>query len=364
MADGQDILSLLSLRLIPGVGSVSLARLLAAFGSAKAALGAPLADLRRVPGLREDVIQAVHGRACSADPERELERLAAMGAKVAALGGADYPPLLAEIYAPPPLIFVRGDLGPSRAGGVAIVGSRRMSPYGRKVAEDLARDLALAGVSVISGLARGVDAAAHAGALAAGGHTVGVLGCGLDVAYPPEHLELAARMAGQGAVISEFPLGTPPAAGNFPVRNRIISGLSRAVVVVEASLKSGSLITARHALDQGREVFAVPGPVTSAQSQGCHELLRDGARLLSSARDLLAPGSLPPAAAAPGRPRPADDLPDQARRLWDLLSEQPAHVDELARAAGLQAQEVTALLVLLEMNGLAAQQPGKNYVRA
>jgi DNA processing protein len=365
----EDIVDLLGLRLIPGVGSISWARLVEAFGSAGAALGAPRAALKRVPGLRAEVAEAVHRRAFSADPARELKRLTELGGRVVALGDPDYPPLLAGIYGPPPLLFVRGALGPVLAGGVALVGSRAMSPYGRQVAADLAQGLARAGVSVISGLARGVDAVAHAAALAAGGHTLGVMGCGLDVTYPPEHQRLMADMARKGAVASEFPLGTKPLPGNFPLRNRIISGLARAVVVVEAGIKSGSLITARHALDQGREVFAVPGPVTSTQSQGCHELLRQGARLLSSVADLLEPGALPPAPPAPvgsavrEDDRALDGLPAEAARLLELIGPQPAHVDELARAAGLRAQEVTALLVSLEMAGLVSQLPGKHYVR-
>jgi DNA processing protein len=287
----------------------------------------------------------------------------------------EYPPLLARIYAPPPVLFVRGSLAGCREGGVALVGSRDMTPYGRRVAENLAHDLACAGVSVISGLARGVDTVAHQAALIAGGHTVGVLGSGLNVVYPPENARLTARLASEGAVVSEFPLGTRPQAANFPVRNRIISGLSRAVVVVEAGLKSGSLITARHALDQGREVFAVPGPVTSPQSQGCHELLRQGARLLTGVADLLEPGALPPAppiASAPplagGTVRDAardalDGLPPEAARLLEFIGPAPVHIDELARAAGLRAQEVTALLVSLEMAELVSQMPGMRYIR-
>jgi DNA processing protein len=243
------------------------------------------------------------------------------------------------------------------------------------VAADLARGLAQAGVSVVSGLARGVDAVAHGAALAAGGHTLGVLGCGLDVAYPPEHLRLMADIARKGAVVSEFPLGTRPLPGNFPLRNRIISGLARAVVVVEAGIKSGSLITARHALDQGREVFAVPGPVTSPQSQGCHELLRQGARLLTGVADLLEPGALPPAPPIASAPPLAggtvsdaacdalDGLPPEAARLLEFIGPAPVHIDELARAAGLRAQEVTALLVSLEMAELVSQMPGMRYIR-
>ncbi|MFH1058650.1 MAG: DNA-processing protein DprA [Pseudomonadota bacterium] len=354
------------LRLIPGVGSLTFARLLAAFGAPGPALGAPTDQLRAL-GLRADVAQAVHNRAWSADPERQLAELAALGGRVVTWDDADYPPLLKAIYAPPPLVFVRGDLAGCRAGGVALVGSRNMSNYGGRVAADLARDLARAGVCVISGLARGVDTVAHQAALLAGGHTVGVLGCGLDVNYPPENKDLAEAMAQKGAVLSEFPLGMAPLAGNFPARNRVISGLSRAVVVVEAGLKSGALITARHALDQGREVFAVPGQVGSAQSQGCHALISQGARLLSSAHELLAPGALPPPPEAAGpdaaRAQAQAELPAEAQALLAHLGPEPVHVDLLARHSGLRPQEVTALLINLELAGLVEQRPGKQYVR-
>jgi len=363
--DRQDILDWLGLRLIPGVGSVTFARLTRAFGSPGAALGASLKALAAVAGLKEKVAQAVHRRAWSAEPERELERLGALGGRVLTLEDDEYPPLLSRIYAPPPLLFVRGNLAGCRAGGVALVGSREMTSYGRRVTENLSRDLAKAGVSVISGLARGVDTVAHQAALQAGGHSVGVLGSGLNVTYPRENAKLMASLARQGAVISEFPLGTQPLPAHFPVRNRIISGLSRAVVVVEASLKSGSLITARHALDQGREVLAVPGPVGTPSSQGCHELIRQGARLLTSSQDLLAEGALPPMPwdQAPADPEPLE-LPAPAAELLRLLGPLPVHVDVLARESGLKPQEVTALLVNLEMAGLVDQRPGKHYIRS
>ncbi len=357
------LLDWLGLRLIPGVGSVTFARLVESFGQPGRALGAPLERLRAVKGVSPELARRIRDREFSTDPERELERLEKLGARVVTRSDGEYPPLLAAIYAPPPLLFVRGDLGPCREGGVAVVGSRRTSPYGRRMAHRLGRDLGQAGMSLVSGLARGIDTAAHQGALEAGGHTVGVLGCGLDVAYPPENRELMERMAVRGAVISEFPLGTRPLAGNFPVRNRIISGLSRAVVVVEAGLRSGSLITARHALDQGREVFAVPGPVGSPGVGGCHELIRQGARLLESAREILEPGALPPfSESAPPGPEPAR-LPPEGERLLALIGDDPVHLDVLARQSGLKAQEVTALLVNLELAGLVLQMPGKYFVR-
>ena len=353
----------LGLRLIPGVGSVIFARLVESFGEPGRALGAPLKRLQAVRGVSPDLARVIRAKQFSSDPEKELARLEKMGARVITRQDPDYPPLLATIYAPPPLLFVRGSLAPGREQTVAVVGSRRTTPYGRRMAQELGRDLARAGVSLVSGLARGIDSIAHQAALQAGGHTVGVVGCGLDVVYPPENAGLMKRMAEQGAVVSEFPLGTKPLAANFPIRNRVISGLSRAVVVVEAGLRSGSLITARHALDQGREVFAVPGPVGNPGSAGCHQLIRQGACLLESAQDILEPGALPlfspPATPAP---EPAG-LPPQGQKLLELIGDDPVHLDVLARQSGFKAQEVTALLVNLEMAGLVQQLPGKYFVR-
>ncbi|ADK84499.1 DNA protecting protein DprA [Desulfarculus baarsii DSM 2075] len=361
----EELLDWLGLRLIPGVGGVTFARLLDAFGRPGRALGAPLEALSAVPGLRRTLAEAISRRAWSEEPSLQLERLAEVGGRVITLADPEYPPLLANAFAPPPLLFVRGDLGPCREGGVAVVGSRNMTTYGQRMAAELGRDLARAGLSVISGLARGVDGQAHRAALEAGGHTVGVLGCGLDVAYPPEHAGLIERMAGQGAVVSEFPMGSPPAQANFPVRNRIIAGLSRAVVVVEAGLRSGALITARHALEENREVFAVPGLAGLASSAGCNELLRrNAAQLLESAQDILAPGALG-RAPSPARPRALlsqdDGLLPEERALLALVGPEPTHVDQLIRRSGLDAQSVAHHLLNLELAERVRQLAGKRY---
>jgi len=361
----EELLDWLGLRLIPGVGGVTFARLLDAFGRPGRALGAPLEALLAVPGLRRALAEAISRRAWSEEPSLQLERLAEVGGRVITLADPEYPPLLANAFAPPPLLFVRGDLGPCREGGVAVVGSRNMTTYGQRMAAELGRDLATAGLSVISGLARGVDGQAHRAALEAGGHTVGVLGCGLDVAYPPEHAGLIERMAGQGAVISEFPMGSPPAQANFPVRNRIIAGLSRAVVVVEAGLRSGALITARHALEENREVFAVPGLAGLASSAGCNELLRrNAAQLLESAQDILAPGAMG-RAPSPARPRAllgeGDGLLPEERALLALIGPEPMHVDQLIRHSGLDAQSAAHHLLNLELAERVRQLAGKRY---
>ncbi len=361
----QELLDWLGLRLVPGVGSVRFMRLVQAFGSPAKVLGASPKELTQVMDIGPVVADDIVNRAWKRSPLDELERLGSLGGRAVILTDPEYPPLLNQVYAPPPVLFVRGSLTPCKSGGVAVVGARKVSRYGLGVAQDLGRDLARAGVSLISGLARGTDTAAHKSCLDQGGHTVGVQGCGLDWAYPPENADLITRMAQEGAVISEFPLGTPPAAGNFPVRNRIISGLSRAVVVVEASKRSGALITARHALDQGREVFAVPGPLGTTGAEGCNSLIRQGAHLLESVQDILEPGVLP--VLAPEEPQTETALPEhlpvQAKVVYDLLGVQPVHLDALVRESGLSAQEVSALLINLELAGLVLAEPGDNYIR-
>ncbi|HEY3415734.1 MAG TPA: DNA-processing protein DprA, partial [Armatimonadota bacterium] len=242
--------------------------------------------------------------AINRDLAGEVARLEHLGIRMLSLQDADYPPRLRAIPDPPCVLFVKGTLPPPEQGAIAIVGSRRASLYGRHVAAELATGLVQRGFAIVSGMALGADAAAHEGCLRAGGRTVAVLGCGVDVIYPPEHTELYERIAATGAVVSEFPPGAPPTRTTFPIRNRIISGLSAGVVVVEAPEKSGALITADHALEQGREVFAVPGSVNSVQSRGTHRLLRDGARLVECAEDILEelswPSSPPPRAPLAG----------------------------------------------------------------
>jgi DNA processing protein len=297
--------------------------------------------------------------------DEHVEALTRLQARMLIIEDQDYPPFLRHIHTPPPILFVQGQL--RAAPTVAVVGSRQPSRYGQKIAQELGKELGARGVSVVSGLARGIDATAHRAALAAGGYSIGVLACSLDYAYPRENTALIAEMREKGAVVSEFLINMPPQPGLFPVRNRIISGLSQAVVVVEASLRSGSLITARHALEQGREIFAVPGPVSSPLSRGCHELLRQGANLFASLDDLAAvlPGL---SASAPkelqiAHRSPALDLPATHANILKLIGSEPTHVDLLIRASGLSSPEVAAALTELEMNGYIDQLPGQHYVR-
>lgn len=316
--------------------------------------------------------------------ERDLECLRALGARVVGCGDPEMPPRLGAIPDAPAVLLVRGDARALSAPQVAVVGSRRATPAGARIARRLAGELAARGLVVTSGLAQGVDAEAHRGALEAGGRTVAVLGSSLDRIYPPAHRSLAERIAGQGALVSEFPFGTRPVPWNFPWRNRIISGLSLGVLVVEAADRSGSLITARLAADQGREVFAVPGSILNPLSAGCHRLLRDGAKLVERVEDVLeelpacelsalpsgasassraeeaapAPGLAPQAAPAPG---PAPD-PDEAAVL-DRLDYEPASVETIARRAGLTPEQVYPILLVLEIGGSVQTDPAGRYMR-
>jgi DNA processing protein len=264
-----------------------------------------------------------------------------------------YPSLLAELHDPPPSLFVRGEVDALSAAAVAVVGARSCSAYGVQVARSLARELARVGVVVVSGLARGVDGEAHRGALEGGGRTVAVLGCGIDRDYPRSHSELARRIVAAGAVVSEYPPGVEPAPWRFPARNRIIAGLALATVVVEARQRSGALITADFALELGRDVFAVPGEITSSLSAGTNDLLRQGAAPLTSIRDVLDALGIEPEAR-----KPPTDLSDGASAVLDVLADGARAADEITQATGISSAEVAAALVELELAGLAAQADG------
>lgn len=300
------------------------------------------------------------------DAEADVQELERRGFQVLSLYDPSYPALLKAIEDPPVVLFVRGSLLPSDDRAVAVVGSRRSSAYGRLVAEDLSRQLVSYGLTVVSGLAPGIDTAAHQGALRAAGRTLAVLGCGLDVCYPRENRALADTIAERGALVSEFPLGTPPEAWRFPARNRIISGLSRAVVVIEAPLNSGALITADFALEQGREVLAVPGNVNNWRHAGCHRLIKEGARLVEEARDVLEalglsfPLSPTGASEAPLPP----SLEPSERGILQVLGMQQKHIDQICREAALPPAQVNSTLVLLELKGLVRRLPGNLFVRS
>ncbi|MCP4715769.1 MAG: DNA-protecting protein DprA, partial [Deltaproteobacteria bacterium] len=286
--------------------------------------------------------------------------VAALGISIVTVASSEYPELLRQVYDPPPFLYVKGKLHHDDRNAVAIVGSRNASEYGLRVAESLSRDLVRCGLTVVSGLARGIDARAHAAALSGGGRTIAVLGCGVDVVYPPELKRLYAAIAEQGALVSEYAPGTRPLSYHFPARNRIISGMCRGVAVVEASPKSGSLITARLAAEQGREVFAVPGNVYSYKTRGTHMLLKSGAKLVDDVRDIVEELRLPVIVdAAVDMNLGADE-----QSVFSSIDGDPVHVDEILERSGLAAGRLAAVLLELELNGLIKQMPGKRYVKA
>lgn len=345
---------------VPGIGPARITLLLEYFGSLERAWFASRTELMGTGlGPREiDSLLTVRRRT---DPEFELGRLAKLGFAAITWQDGEYPEQLRQIHSPPPVLYIWGDLQPRDGWAVAIVGTRSLSPYGRAVAEELAADLANSGVTVISGLARGVDGVAHKAAVDGGGRSIAVLGSGLDHIYPPDHRQLADAIARSGAVVSEYALGTEPEGRNFPPRNRIIAGLSRAVVIVEAGRRSGALITAEFAVEQGREVFSVPGPINSATSLGCNQLIRDGAHPLLSADDVLMALDLEASISrrATQRLLPANET---ERRLIENLSAQPTHIDVLQEMLGLPVSEISSSLALLELKGSVKQVGGMHYV--
>jgi DNA processing protein len=354
MSDG--LAAWLRLTLIPGLGGETQRKLLAAFGLPEAIFSAGLSAVRSVVGNKADLL-------FDFDPSEMVDRSISWanesGNHILALGDPDYPPALLEIADPPNILYIRGNPDLLRNRGLAIVGSRNATPQGIQTAENFSRTLAAQGHTIISGLALGIDAAAHRGALMANGDTVAVIGTGADRLYPARNKELALAIAERGAIVSEFPLGTPAIAANFPRRNRIISGLSRGVLVVEAAPDSGSLITARLAGEQGREVFAIPGSIHSPVARGCHKLIKQGAKLVETAADILEEfGASPLTASTESPSTEADEHP-----LLAALGHDPCSLDDLALRTGQSADTLLAELLLLELSGLLASLPGNRYQR-
>lgn len=363
--DGADERrGLIALHLVPALGPRRIAALIAALGSVEAAWRASRDALERVPGIGPTLALAIARARDRPGAESELRRAGAAGVRLVTWLDPDYPARLRGIPGAPPVLYVRGTW-PGGGRAVAVVGTRRASAYGLGIAGTLGRRLARAGAVVISGLARGIDAAAHAGALEGDGPTVGVLGCGVDVVYPPEHRGLIEAMCRNGAVVSELPMGTRPRARQFPARNRLVSGLSDAVVVVEGDVDSGAMITARFGAAQGRAVFAVPGSVHARASRGPHRLLAGGARVLTDPADLLRALGLGPAGGPASLPAPdrAGSLEPVASRVLAVLGEDPLHVDAVAARAGVGPAAAAGALLVLELDGLVRELPGKRFVR-
>lgn len=386
---------LLRLAVVPGVGPARLATLIAHFGSAERVLRATPREIAALPSFGAELARRVHAAGEPAGLRRAQAALALLerhGAVALTPDDLEYPAGFRLLPDPPYLVYAAGDLALLRAPAVALVGTRAPSEYGRSTAATLADGLATAGYTVVSGMARGIDAAAHDAALAAGGGTIGVVGHGIERIYPAENRALFRAVREQGLLLSEFPPGEEPKAGNFPRRNRLIAALSAAVVVVEMALRSGAQHTVNAALDLGRDVFAVPGPIGSSVSEGTNQLIKEGARVITSLGDLLdalreaAPtagalsdGPRPAALAGAGgnarhampRPEPSAahkaapaDLPPEEAAVFALLGDDERHVDDLATAAGLPASTTLGALLGLELRGLVASLPGKRFRRA
>jgi len=363
-------LDALKLTLIPEVGPRLFHSLVAHFGSPGRALEATRGELEEVPGIGRERARRVVDARDNVHIDAEAKAVQAAGVALIARTDAEYPKALEYLDAPPPLLYVKGRLLPRDSRAIAVVGSRRCSLYGRDQAERFAGILARAGFTIVSGLARGIDARAHTGALKAGGRTIAVLGNGLSSIYPPEHKVLADAVAAGGALISEMPMSAPPKAENFPRRNRLLSGLSLGVLVIEASQRSGALITARLGAEQGKEVFALPGRVDSPFSAGTHRLIKTGAKLVERLEDILDefPGL---GLNAEGEPADGEAMSDAApallsgreQQLLDILTKEPMPIDTLIRESGLEPQAVTGTLTLLELKGQVRAVPGGRFAR-
>ncbi len=364
----QDRFNWAALQAATDLGPRSLMHLYRHFRTGAEVLRTGAADLQRVPQLSPRAIERILLFQKYADPEKTLSDLQAGGIRLVMLGDPDYPRGLAEIADPPVMLYLKGSLPPPELPLMAVVGARQATQYGLAMARDLAQGLVENGWGVVSGMARGVDAAAHSGALAAGGYTMAVLGCGLHICYPRENERLRDRLQAAGGLISELPPAAGPVARNFPIRNRIISGCSLGTLVVEAGSKSGALITAYLALEQGRDVFAVPGPATSARSRGANSLIRQGAKLVESIDDVLAEYSY----LQPGQREKrsglttqtiAGELSGEEGVIFQHLSLEPTHIDQLAEHTGFTVSVVGGLLTMLEVKGLARRLPGHYFIK-
>ena len=362
----EAIFDWVALSLVPGVGSVLFKRLLDQFKTPGAVFKASLKELLEVEGVGGKVAGEIRKGPSEKKVERELRLVKEVGGTILTFGDALYPLPLKEIYDPPPLLYVRGNLKKEDDLALSIVGSRKTSPYGRWITEKMSQEIVCQGITIVSGMARGIDSVAHGGAISGGGRTLAVLGCGIDVIYPPENRSLFGQIIDHGAVLSEFPMGSRPEGIHFPRRNRIISGLSIGVVVVQASAESGSLITAEYALEQGREVFAIPGNVGAEGSRGTNRLIREGAKLVESSEDILEE-ILPQWERRKEISRrarsPEQGLPEEEKIVYQLLSDSPLHIDAIIRESPFDPGRVSSLLLNLELKGLISQWPGKCFTK-
>ena len=362
--------ALVALNLVEGVGPVRVRQLLEFFGEAPAILAASKQQLLHVRGIGDDTASAIHDWEKSIDLAAELKRIADYGCRVITQADAEYPAMLREIYDPPVILYIKGSLTDRDKNSVAMVGSRQTTHYGIETARKLAYQLAYTGVTVVSGGARGIDTAAHQGALSGKGRTIAVLGTAINIVFPPENAELFERIAANGAVISQFPFNRNGDRQSYAIRNRIVAGMTLGTVVVEANLTSGSLITANFATEYGRQIFAVPGRIDSPRSKGCHDLIKKGAKLCEGVEDILSefeylfPASNKPASVSETGLLPALELSENEQKVFNAVSDDDeSAIDEIIRASNLPSSTVNVALFSLEMKRLVRQLPGKLFVR-
>jgi DNA processing protein len=348
--------------IVPGIGPARFRALLDHFGDLETAWRAPAYGLKQA-GLDRRAIDNLLKVRAEISLDGEMEKIERARVQVLTWQDDAYPPQLRHIHSPPPVLYVKGELHPEDEWAVAVVGTRRATVYGKEATRTLVSSLTRSGVTIVSGLARGIDAQAHRAALEGGGRTIAVLGSGVDIVYPPEHKKLAHAVAENGALVTEYALGTPPEGSNFPPRNRIISGLSLGVVIVEAGVRSGALITADYAAEQGRDAFAVPGNIFHKGSQGTNRLIQQGAKLVISVEDVLEELNLT-MISQQAEVRAVIPEDETESRLLEHISSEPIHVDEIGRQSGLPIVQVTSTLAMMELKGMVRQVGGMNYVLA
>ncbi len=359
-----DKFSLLKLLSIPKIGNQRIRQLISKFGSPERALEASVNEIKRINGFSSELSQSIVSNNGRKFAENQLRLLDKYDSELISFWDDDYPELLKNIYDPPVLLFLRGKGSIKTSRPVAIVGTRKPSAYGKNVAVNLSRELTSAGFTIVSGFARGIDSISHKTCCVENGNTIGVLGNGIDIVYPPENRTLIPQILETGILLSEFPIGTKPGPGNFPMRNRIIAGLSLGTIVIEAGVKSGALITAMYANDYGREVFAVPGQIFSPKSSGTHKLIKSGAKLVENIDDVLDEFSniLSIKNKKEQQQTIIKSLSPDEQNIWDLL-EEPVHIDKLSSLLKIPTSKVLSTLLIMELNGVVNQLPGKMFVR-
>lgn len=361
----SDLKYWLALNFIPDIGPVSAGRLLSAFGSPENIFQMSVRELKQVEDIGENRAKNIAAFNRWDLVDREIEKAQKNNIQLITKNDKAYPEMMRRVHGAPSVIYVKGELKDTDKYAIAMVGSRTSTDYGSQIAERISQKLSASGLTVVSGMARGIDSVSHKGALKAGGRTIAVLGSGLDMPYPPENRKLMNEIASSGAVISEFPFGTLPNRENFPRRNRIISALSLGVIVVEAALDSGSLITVAYALEQGREVFAVPGNITSGTSKGTNDLIKKGARLVESAEEVLdelrpqIKGILREAKASASKPRP--EMNAEEKTVYNYLNDEPKHIDSIIRQLNMPTNRALSILLNLELKGVVRQTQGKHF---